>query len=85
MYGHHVHEAVVENKEKETGITVHFVNEHYDEGAIILQKKVSLEKTDTPDIVAGKIHELEYIWLPKVIEELLTEVKVDDNRSNEDG
>jgi len=85
MYGHHVHEAVVANEEEETGITVHFVNEQYDEGAIILQKKVSLELADTPEIVAGKIHELEYRWLPKVIEELLTDVKVDDNHSNENG
>lgn len=71
MYGHHVHEAVIENKEKETGITFHYVNENYDEGAIIFQKSVALDENDTPVSVAKKIHELEYAYFPKVIEDLL--------------
>ena len=71
MYGHHVHEAVLENKEKETGITFHYVNENYDEGVIIFQKSVALEDNETPDSVAKKIHELEYAYFPKVIEDIL--------------
>jgi len=71
MYGMHIHNTVVANKEKETGITIHYVNEHYDEGAIIFQKAVCIEKNDTPQSVAEKIHELEYKYFPKVIEEVL--------------
>jgi phosphoribosylglycinamide formyltransferase-1 len=67
-----VHKAVVENKEKETGITIHFVNENYDEGNIIFQKKVALLISDTPEVVAEKIHELEQKYFPGVIEKLLT-------------
>ena len=72
MYGMIVHGAIVENKEKETGITIHYVNENYDEGNIIFQKKVTLLITDTPEVVAEKIHELEQKYFPKVIEDLLT-------------
>lgn len=71
MYGNFVHQAVVENKEVETGISIHYVNEHYDEGAIIFQKSVSISKDDTFETVAQKIHELELEWFPKIIEELL--------------
>lgn len=71
MYGHHVHEAVVENGERETGITIHFVNENYDEGKIIFQKSTPLSSEDTPETVAEKIHQLEYKYFPKVIESLL--------------
>ena len=76
MYGHHVHEAVIANKEKETGITFHYVNENYDEGAIIFQKSVPLDENDTPDSVAKKIHELEQAYFPKVIEDLLFPEKI---------
>lgn len=72
MYGMKVHQAVVENKEKETGITIHYVNENYDEGNIIFQKKVAVLVTDTPEVVAEKIYELEQKYFPAVIEELLT-------------
>ena len=76
MYGMYVHQAVVDNKEAETGITIHYVNENYDEGAIIFQKSVAVLKNDTPEDVAKKVHELEYEYFPKVIEELLnSEVK----------
>lgn len=71
MYGHHVHKAVVENNEKESGITVHYVNEHYDEGAIIFQASCSVSKNDSPEDVATKIHELEMEYFPTVIEDLL--------------
>ena len=56
MYGMHVHEAVVANKEKETGITIHYVNEHYDEGAIIFQAKCAVLPKDSAEDVAAKIH-----------------------------
>ena len=72
MYGMNVHKAIVENKEKETGITIHFVNENYDEGNIIFQKKVTVLITDTPEVVAEKIHELEQENFPIVIEKPLT-------------
>ncbi len=71
MYGMHVHEAVVAQKEKETGITIHYVNEHYDEGAIIFQAKCDVSSTDSAQDVAAKIHKLEMEHFPKVVEELL--------------
>ncbi|MCA0933179.1 phosphoribosylglycinamide formyltransferase [Lutimonas saemankumensis] len=73
MYGMHVHNAVVENREIESGITIHYVNEHYDEGAIIFQKTVKVDDTDTPEDVAAKIHLLEHENFPIVIENLLKE------------
>ncbi|TCK67941.1 formyltetrahydrofolate-dependent phosphoribosylglycinamide formyltransferase [Winogradskyella wandonensis] len=71
MYGMHVHKAVVENNETETGITIHYVNEHYDEGAIIFQAKCEVLETDTAEDVAKKIHELEMEHFPKVVAKLL--------------
>ena len=71
MYGMHVHEAVKNNCDKETGITIHFVNERYDEGAIIFQAKTSLKITDSSKDIAQKIHDLEYEYFPKVIEKTI--------------
>ncbi|MEZ4801428.1 MAG: phosphoribosylglycinamide formyltransferase [Gelidibacter sp.] len=71
MYGNFVHEAVVANKETETGITIHYVNEHYDEGAIIFQVKCDVTPSDSAEDVAAKIHELEMEHFPKVVESLL--------------
>ncbi|GAA4935575.1 phosphoribosylglycinamide formyltransferase [Algibacter agarivorans] len=71
MYGMNVHKAVVANKESETGITIHYVNEHYDEGAIIFQAKCDVNASDTAEDVAAKIHELEMAHFPKVVESLL--------------
>lgn len=68
MWGHHVHEAVVRNGEKESGITIHYVNEHYDEGETIFQAKCEVAPSDTPESVAQKVHELEYRYFPGVIE-----------------
>jgi len=73
MYGMHVHRAVVENKESETGITIHYVNENYDEGNIIFQKSVSLSGTESSEEVADKIHELEQIHFPIIIENILNQ------------
>ena len=71
MYGINVHKAVFENQEKETGITIHYVNEHYDEGGIIFQQAVNIENCTTPEQIAEKVHELEHEYFPKVIEKLL--------------
>lgn len=73
MYGMNVHRAVVENNETETGITIHYVNENYDEGAPIFQAKCDVLPTDTANDVAAKIHELEMEHFPKVVEKLLNE------------
>ena len=73
MYGMHVHNAVVENKEVESGITIHYVNEHYDEGAIIFQAKCAVNNTDTPSDVAAKIHQLEMTHFPEVVQQILSE------------
>jgi phosphoribosylglycinamide formyltransferase-1 len=71
MYGHRVHEAVVAAGEKETGITIHYVNENYDEGKIIFQAKFPVSGTDTPEDIEQKIHFLEYKHFPEVIEKLM--------------
>ncbi len=71
MYGHHVHEAVVRNKEKESGITIHYVNEHYDEGAIVFQAKTPVAPNYSAEDVAKAIHTLEYKHFPVVIEKVL--------------
>ena len=71
MYGHHVHQAVKDNDEKETGITIHYVNDQYDEGAIIHQAKVAIEPSDDIEAIANKVHTLEYEHFPKTIEKLL--------------
>lgn len=67
MYGHHVHEAVVAAGEPQSGITIHFVNKHYDQGAVIFQATCDINKTDTADDVAAKIHDLEQTYFSKVI------------------
>lgn len=72
MYGMNVHKAVVDTKEKESGISIHFVNEHYDEGKIIAQHKCEVSEKDTAETLAEKIHELEYKFFPKAIEVLLS-------------
>jgi phosphoribosylglycinamide formyltransferase-1 len=71
MYGMNVHKAVVANKEPETGITIHYVNENYDEGAIIFQAKCNVLPTDSAEDVAQKIHFLEMEHFPEVVERLL--------------
>ena len=71
MYGDNVHKAVVENKETESGITIHFLNDRFDEGEHVAQYKCEVLATDTPDDVAAKVHALEYEWYPKVIENIL--------------
>jgi len=72
MYGMNVHKAVIEHKEIESGISIHFVNEHYDAGTIIAQYKCSIDKNETPESLAQKVHSLEYAHYPKVIEEVFS-------------
>lgn len=74
MWGHFVHEAVVEAGEKESGITIHFVNEHYDEGKVIFQAKCGLVSTDTPADVARKVQALEHIHFPEVLEKIIATI-----------
>ena len=71
MYGDRVHEAVVAAGEKESGITIHYINEHYDEGNAIFQATCPVLPTDSPDDVAKKVHALEYEHFPQVIEQVL--------------
>ena len=68
MYGMKIHELVRTLKEKETGITIHLINEKYDEGPILYQGKCDVLETDTPEQIAHKVHQLEYAWYPQVIE-----------------
>jgi phosphoribosylglycinamide formyltransferase 1 len=72
MYGHFVHEAVVAAAEAESGITIHYVNEHYDEGAVIFQAACPIAPSDTPEDVAHKVQSLEHQYFAMTIERLLT-------------
>ena len=74
MYGDNVHNAVIEAKEKESGITIHYCNEHYDEGDIIFQAKCEVLPTDTAEDVANKVHKLEYKHFPIIIEKLVKQL-----------
>ena len=73
MYGLNVHRAVIENNEKETGITIHYVNKIYDEGNIIFQTRCRVDESDTPESLAEKVHKLEYKYYPVIIEKLILE------------
>ena len=72
MYGKRVHRAVIEAQESESGISIHFVNKEYDEGAIIFQAKVSVEKGDSVEVLTKKIQQLEHRFFPKVIEQVIS-------------
>lgn len=71
MYGHHVHQAVLDNKEQLTGITIHFVNEYYDEGAPIFQKSTDVSMCHNIEQIAQAVQKLEHTFFPQVIEKLL--------------
>jgi len=71
MYGMHVHRAVVENEEEETGVTIHYVSDEYDEGDIIFQEAIEIDYEDSPEDVQYKVQQLEYKHYPEVIEYLL--------------
>jgi phosphoribosylglycinamide formyltransferase-1 len=74
MYGGHVHRSVIEAGDPESGISIHYVNPKYDDGDIIFQATCKIEPEDTPDSLAGKVHELEYEYFPGVVEDLLKEL-----------
>lgn len=71
MYGDFVHQAVSRAGEEKTGITIHYVNDHYDEGDIIFQKSVQINAGEDPDLIAQKVHALEYEYFPKVIADII--------------
>lgn len=71
MYGNNVHKAVLENKEKISGITIHYVNRNYDQGDIIFQKECYVSEKDNIEDLANRIHNLEFEFLPLIIEEIL--------------
>ena len=71
MYGRKIHETILAEKEFESGITIHFVNQNYDEGEVILQKKCSVDTYETVKSLEKKIHNLEFMYFPKAIEKIL--------------
>ncbi len=75
MYGDNVHNAVIEAKEQKSGITIHQVNELFDDGDILFQADVNITTEDTPESLAQKIHELEYLHFPKIIEQTINKLK----------
>jgi len=81
MYGKHVHEAVLNAKEKESGITVHYVDEEYDHGEHILQVTCRVEENDTVQSLTKKIHELEYFYFPRAVEKAIETLKIQNPKS----
>ena len=71
MYGMNIHKAVIENKDSQSGITIHYVNEEYDKGEIILQAKCDVDENETPESLASKIRKLEFEYFPKAIEKII--------------
>jgi len=82
MYGDRVHRKVIENHDEESGITIHHVNEFYDAGDIIFQARCRVDPSDTPETLAARIHELEYLHYPRVIEEMVNELTERSVKSN---
>mgnify|MGYP003328409660 FL=1 len=76
MYGNRVHQAVKDAGASETGISIHLVNEHYDEGRILFQAKCSISDSDTPDSIAQKVHALEYLHYPELIEQWILQPNI---------
>ena len=75
MYGMHVHEAVKQSGETETGITIHLIDGNYDKGSTVFQAKVAIDPSDSPDDIANKVHALEYKYYPEVIEKIAKEIR----------
>lgn len=78
MYGIHVHNAVIKAGESESGITIHCVNEEYDKGEILAQFRIPVDKTESPEELQTRIHELEYKYFPVVIESFINRDKSDE-------
>jgi len=75
MYGDRVHRAVIESGDRESGITIHYVDEKYDNGDIIFQARCRVEPGETPESLASKVHELEYKYYPQIVEKLILETE----------
>jgi phosphoribosylglycinamide formyltransferase 1 len=75
MYGNFVHQAVIDAKEKESGITIHYVDEHYDHGDTIFQATCSIDDNDTSETLAQKIHALEHQYFPQIIEQVIQSIQ----------
>lgn len=73
MYGAKVHQAVIDNKETNSGISIHLVNENYDEGRILFQASCEIDPKDTADSLANKIHQLEHQYFPPIVEDYIHE------------
>jgi phosphoribosylglycinamide formyltransferase-1 len=74
MYGQFVHKAVIDAKDKESGISIHFVDDIYDHGQVIFQARCAVSEDDTPETLAQKIHQLEHLYYPAVIEKTVLEL-----------
>jgi phosphoribosylglycinamide formyltransferase-1 len=85
MYGESVHKAVIGNHEKESGISIHYVNDSYDKGEIIFQARCKVDASDTPDSLAKKVHVLEYQHYPIVIEDIVVKLPEFSFKSPEEG
>jgi phosphoribosylglycinamide formyltransferase-1 len=72
MYGLNVHASVLSNGDKESGITIHYVDEHYDNGDVIFQDRCIVDPDDTPESLAAKVHKLEYQHYPRIIEQVVS-------------
>lgn len=75
MFGMHIHKSIIENKESQSGITIHYVNEKYDEGTIIFQKEIVLQKGETATTLSKRTLELEHHWFPRIIEKVLNNAR----------
>lgn len=75
MYGHHVHRAVIDAGERESGISIHLVNENYDEGSVLFQAQCPVSADDTPESLAERVHELEYRYFPAVVKEQIDKIQ----------
>ncbi len=80
MYGERVHKAVIKNGDRESGISIHYVNEYYDDGDIIFQARCEVNPSDTPESLAQKVHALEYKHYPQVIEKLIKEMNTESKK-----
>lgn len=85
MWGMHVHRAVCEAGEEQTGITIHYVSPRFDDGEVIAQFRVALQPTDTPEDVAGKVHQLEMKHLPMVVERVVMDIIKQQIKKTDDG
>jgi phosphoribosylglycinamide formyltransferase 1 len=80
MYGDRVHKAVLANNDRESGITIHYVNSSYDEGDIIFQARCRVEPSETEETLASRVHALEYKHFPEVIEDLINKLPVNSRK-----